>query len=54
MLPPAQPDVDARLLGLRRTSGYFWVPGAWVPAPYEGALWTPAYWGWSERPLRVP
>jgi hypothetical protein len=27
--------------------GYFWVPGAWVPAPYEGALWTPAYWGWD-------
>jgi hypothetical protein len=27
--------------------GYFWVPGAWVPAPYAGALWTPGYWGWS-------
>jgi hypothetical protein len=27
--------------------GYFWVPGAWVPAPYEGALWTPGYWGWA-------
>jgi hypothetical protein len=27
--------------------GYFWVPGAWVPSPYEGALWTPPYWGWS-------
>ena len=27
--------------------GYFWVPGAWVPAPYAGALWTPPYWGWS-------
>jgi hypothetical protein len=27
--------------------GYFWVPGAWVPAPFEGALWTPGYWGWS-------
>ena len=26
---------------------YYWVPGAWVPAPYEGALWTPPYWGWS-------
>ena len=25
---------------------YYWVPGAWVPAPYEGALWTPPYWGW--------
>ncbi|MDR3741487.1 MAG: YXWGXW repeat-containing protein [Terracidiphilus sp.] len=28
--------------------GYYWVPGAWVPAPYEGALWTPGYWGWGE------
>ena len=27
--------------------GYFWVPGAWVPAPYQGAYWTPGYWGWS-------
>jgi hypothetical protein len=27
--------------------GYYWVPGSWVPAPYEGALWTPGYWGWS-------
>jgi hypothetical protein len=27
--------------------GYFWVPGAWVPAPYAGALWTPPYWGWN-------
>jgi YXWGXW repeat-containing protein len=27
--------------------GYYWVPGAWVPAPYTGALWTPGYWGWS-------
>ena len=27
--------------------GYYWVPGAWVPAPYEGALWTPGYWGWA-------
>ncbi len=27
--------------------GYYWVPGAWVPAPYYGALWTPPYWGWS-------
>ncbi len=24
--------------------GYYWVPGAWVPAPYTGALWTPPYW----------
>ncbi len=27
--------------------GYYWVPGAWVPAPFVGALWTPGYWGWS-------
>ena len=27
--------------------GFFWVPGAWVPAPYTGALWTPGYWGWA-------
>lgn len=27
--------------------GYYWVPGAWVPAPYAGALWTPGYWGWE-------
>ena len=28
--------------------GYYWVPGAWVPAPFVGALWTPGYWGWNE------
>jgi hypothetical protein len=27
---------------------YYWVPGAWVPAPFEGALWTPPYWGWDD------
>lgn len=27
--------------------GYYWVPGAWVPAPFIGALWTPPYWGWD-------
>ena len=27
-------------------SDYYWVPGAWVQAPYDGALWTPPYWGW--------
>jgi hypothetical protein len=27
--------------------GYYWVPGAWVPAPYTGALWTPGYWGFE-------
>ena len=26
-------------------SGFYWVPGAWVPPPYVGALWTPGYWG---------
>ncbi len=33
--------------------GYYWVPGAWVPAPYEGALWTPPYWGWRDDGLYV-
>ena len=28
--------------------GYYWVPGAWVPAAYPGALWTPGYWGWNQ------
>jgi len=28
--------------------GYYWVPGSWVPAPYEDALWTPPYWGWND------
>ena len=28
--------------------GYYWVPGTWVPAPYDGALWTPGYWGWGD------
>ena len=27
--------------------GFYWVPGAWVPAPYIGALWTPGYWGYG-------
>ena len=26
---------------------YYWVPGAWVPPAYMGALWTPPYWGFS-------
>jgi hypothetical protein len=26
--------------------GYYWVPGAWVPAPFIGGLWTPGYWGY--------
>ncbi|MEO6828682.1 MAG: YXWGXW repeat-containing protein, partial [Acidobacteriaceae bacterium] len=32
--------------------GYYWVPGAWVLAPYIGALWTPGYWGWGGRYYR--
>jgi hypothetical protein len=28
-------------------SGFYWIPGAWVPAPFAGGLWTPGYWGWS-------
>jgi hypothetical protein len=24
--------------------GYYWVPGAWIVAPYIGALWTPPWW----------
>ncbi len=27
--------------------GYYWVPGAWVPAPAVGMLWTPGYWGFG-------
>jgi len=27
--------------------GYYWVDGAWVYPPCEGALWTPGYWGWG-------
>lgn len=30
------------------SDGYYWVPGAWVPAPYPDALWTPGYWGWQD------
>ena len=28
-------------------TGYYWVQGTWVLAPYVGALWTPGYWGWN-------
>ena len=31
------------------SSGYYWVPGVWVAAPYVGALWTPGYWGYNGR-----
>jgi len=27
--------------------GYYWVDGAWVEPPYEGALWTPGYWDYA-------
>ena len=29
-------------------AGYYWVPGAWVIAPYVDALWTPPYWGYTD------
>ncbi len=32
---------------------YYWVPGAWVAAPYEGALWTPYYWDWYGGSYRL-
>ena len=44
--PAPGPDLDAGLLAPRPV----WLllgPGAWVPAPYMGALWTPGYWGWA-------
>jgi hypothetical protein len=25
------------------------VPGVWVEAPYQGALWTPGYWGYTHN-----
>jgi WXXGXW repeat (2 copies) len=28
------------------STGYYWIPGAWVQAPYQDALWTPGYWAW--------
>jgi hypothetical protein len=28
-------------------SGYYWVPGTWVPAPQYGLLWTPGYWAFN-------
>ncbi len=28
-------------------AGYYWVPGAWIVAPYVGALWTPPWWGYD-------
>ena len=28
-------------------AGFYWVPGAWVLAPWVGALWTPPWWGYD-------
>lgn len=28
-------------------AGFYWVPGAWVLAPWVGALWTPPWWGFD-------
>ena len=36
----AQPDAPG-------PAGYYWIPGAWRPAPYTGALWTPGYWAYA-------
>ena len=44
-LAPATITSGRRATGLTRRTGYYWVPGAWVLAPYVGALWTPGYWG---------
>ncbi len=30
-------------------TGYFYVPGNWVSAPFSGALWTPGWWGYTGR-----
>ncbi|MGA8906863.1 MAG: YXWGXW repeat-containing protein, partial [Acidobacteriaceae bacterium] len=38
--------------GYDNDGGYYWVPGAWVMAPYVGALWTPGYWGYSSGRYR--
>ncbi|MBE7182392.1 MAG: YXWGXW repeat-containing protein, partial [Terriglobus roseus] len=27
-------------------TGYYYVPGNWVSAPFVGALWTPGWWGY--------
>ncbi len=29
------------------TTGYYWVPGVWVLAPFVGGLWTPPYWAYE-------
>src|ERR1700744_3707755 len=45
--PPAPPPNDLWTPGYwgYAPTGYYWVPGVWVAAPYVGALWTPPYWG---------
>ncbi len=39
--------LDPRLLGLWQRRLLLGQPGAWVLAPYTGALWTPGYWGYG-------
>jgi hypothetical protein len=58
--PPAIPEYDQPVCpgpnylwtpgywGYQPT-GFFWVPGVWVIAPYIGGLWTPGYWGWGSN-----
>jgi WXXGXW repeat (2 copies) len=29
------------------SNGFYWVPGAWIVAPWVGALWTPPWWGYQ-------
>ena len=49
--PPCPEDGDIWTPGYWgwASSGYYWVPGAWVQAPYQSALWTPGYWGYSHN-----
>lgn len=34
------------------SSGYYFVPGAWVAPPFYGALWTPPWWGFYGNQYR--
>ena len=46
-MPGAKPDVDARLLGLfQRRWGLLLGSRRLGSGAYQGALWTPPYWGW--------
>ncbi len=47
--PPCPEDNDLWTPGYwdYSTTGYYWVPGAWVVAPWVGSLWTPPYWGYE-------